>query len=416
MKERSPLRFLVFIPSFHGGIAPCACQQSYELARRGHPVTILTHQALHIERMPNLRVVRLLFLAPDRLRGAFIRRAALAATTIVNHWLLALVALVVRPDVVLFDCFSELLAPLWGWPHLLISRMSGIRYAVTVHDPDRRRLMGPLWWHKLSVRAAYAPFAVALAHGVERLRADLFPSHILVWDAPLGMFPIGAPEARECNDSPRVASLRERLGVPSDSRVALVFGYIGDRKNLDIILSAIARSPKLHLLVAGRRASAKDRPVEFYRRLAQSLGISDRVHFFDEYVPDDQVESFFRATDVVLLTYDARFVSQSAVLHLAANWDKPVIASSGPGPLVDTVARYGLGIIVEAGSEEDLVRALEKVRRCEYPQMDWRGFREAASWSTNVDCLLEALEQLPASVGEAIRSGRGGRIRSGATS
>ena len=118
----------------------------------------------------------------------------------------------------------------------------------------------------------------------------------------------------------------------------------------------------------------------------------------------------------MLLTYDAGFVSQSGVLHLAANWDKPVIASSGPGPLVDTVARYGLGIIVEPGSEEDLVGALDKVLTRDYPQMDWDRFREAASWSTNVDCLLEALEQLPASSGEASRSGRGGRIRSGVTS
>ena len=235
--------------------------------------------SLYIERAPNLRVVRLLFLAPERLRGSFIRRAALASTTLVNHWLLALAALVVRPDVVLFDGFNELLAPLWGWPHLLISRMSGIRYAVTVHDPERRRLIGPLWWHDLSVRAAYAPFAVALAHGVDRLRSDLFPSHILVRDAPLGVFPIGVSKAHDCDDPPRVGSLRERLDIPSDHRVALAFGYIVDRKNLDVILSAVARSPKLHLLVAGRQASARDRPVEFYRRLAQSLGISDRVPF-----------------------------------------------------------------------------------------------------------------------------------------
>jgi glycosyltransferase involved in cell wall biosynthesis len=128
------------------------------------------------------------------------------------------------------------------------------------------------------------------------------------------------------------------------------------------------------------------------------------------------VARFFQSADVVLLTYDAGFVSQSAVLHLAANWDKPVVASSGPGPLVDTVARYRLGIIVEPGSETDLVGALEKILSRDHPQMEWDRFRDAASWSTNVDRLLEALEQLQISATETARSACGGRKQSGITS
>jgi glycosyltransferase involved in cell wall biosynthesis len=384
------LRFLVFIPSSRGGIAISACEQCYELARRGHEVIVLTNRELEIEPVQNLRILRLLHLMPQWLRGRVARGATLLALTLVNQLILTGVALWTRVDVVLFDCLSELLAPLWAGPHLAISRMLGVRYALIVHDPERTKLLGPRWWHELSIRAAYAPFSVAIVHGADRLKPGLIPEHVLVRDAPLGIFAVrGREEA--CG---RV--LREELGIPVCACVALAFGCISDRKNLDVVIGAVARVHGLHLVVAGEQVSARDRPVAFYERLACDLGVADRVHFVSSFIPEERIAAFFDAADIIVLAYGAGYVSQSGVLHVAANWDKPVAASAGPGPLLDTVERFDLGLIVEPGSREALAEALERLMSSGHPREGWARFRAAASWHVNVDRLLDALEEASA--------------------
>jgi glycosyltransferase involved in cell wall biosynthesis len=396
------VRFLVFIPSSRGGIAISACHQCYELARRGHEVIALTNRELEIADVPNLRVIRFLQLVPGGLRGRLARGSALIATILINQLILTGVLLAARADVVLFDCLTELLAPLWAWPHLVISRTLGVRYALTVHDPERRSLLGPLWWHELSVRAAYAPFTVALVHGADRLKPGLIPEHVLVRDAPLGAFAVRG------GASGGGLALRAELGIPSGAQVALAFGYIGDRKNLDVVIGGLARVPALHLLVAGQQASSRERPIEFYRQLARDFGVENRVHFVDRFIPEDQVGAFFDAADIIVLAYESGFVSQSGVLHVAANFEKPVVASAGPGPLLDTVARFDLGPIIEPGSREALAEAFERLMSKGHPREGWARFRAAASWRVNVDRLLEALAQSPAPLRSPLRQGSSG--------
>jgi glycosyltransferase involved in cell wall biosynthesis len=381
------LRFLVFIPSSRGGIAISACEQSYELARRGHDVIVLTNRDLVIEAIPNLRVLRLLHLVPSGLGGRLPRGVALLGLTLLNQLILTVVTLGARVDVVLFDCVTELLAPLWAGPHLAISRLLGVRYALTVHDPERCRLFGPRWWHELSIRAAYAPFCVALVHGAARLKPGLIPDHVILRDAPLGVFAVQGIE----NASGR--ALREDLGIPTGASLALAFGGINDRKNLDVVIGAVARVPEVHLLVAGKPLSGRDRPIDFYRRLAVDLCVADRVHFVSAFIPEDRIASVFDAADIIVLAYAAGFASQSGVLHVAANWDKPVVASAGPGPLLDTVVGFDLGLTVQPGSCSELADAFERLKSSGYPRDGWSRFRAAASWRANIDRLLDGLTE-----------------------
>ena len=134
------------------------------------------------------------------------------------------------------------------------------------------------------------------------------------------------------------------------------------------------------------------------------LGIGDRVHFFERYMSDSEIDTFFRAADVVLLAYQAGFVSQSGILHLAANWDKPVLASSGPGPLIDTVQRYRLGVTVKPDFVEELVEGLERVFATDHSPVGWQDFRRDASWKVNIDRLLNCLAAQEAQQRAQVRS------------
>ena len=307
-----------------------------------------------------------------------------------NHMMLAGYVVARRPDVVLFDCFSELLAPLWFWPHWLVSRFLRVRYALTIHDPERRASFGPGWWHRLSVRVAYAPFSAGLVHDIATLRPGWVPDHIALREAPHGVF--GLPAANETGSPRRTRpAARKMFGLDDNVITLLAFGYVADRKNLDLAIAVVARMQRVHLVIAGLQASAADKPVAHYRSLAARLRVTDRVSFVERYVADREVGDFFEAADIVLLTYASEFVSQSGVLHLAANWDKPVLASAGPGPLIEAIRRFRLGVVVEPDSVDALVAGLQRILAGDLPPGDWDGFRREASWALNIDRLLEAI-------------------------
>jgi glycosyltransferase involved in cell wall biosynthesis len=375
--------------SVDGGISEYMHAQANELARRGLSVTMLAPRrfiAAHPDRA--YRAVPVPAVA-DTVQSRVLRRALFALFTVVTMHLLAWHVLRRRPAFVLLDSMSELLAPLWALPHLLLARLGKVPYLATLHDPVRERALGPQWWHDLSVRAGYAPLSLALVHDLAAARAAKVPAHVRLVEVPHGIF----PAAR--NAHPR--NMREALGIPRDAPVALSFGYVVDRKNLNLAIAALQQVPALHLVVAGRRGSLQDAPPQTYREQAERLGVADRCHFIDRFIPDSELDDLFRMADFVLLTYAASFVSQSGVLHVAANWGKPVLASGGAGPLIDTVARFGLGRVVAPDDAAALGAGLSgMVGQPPDPAANanaWQAFRAESSWSRNIDLLLAALAQ-----------------------
>ncbi len=84
------------------------------------------------------------------------------------------------------------------------------------------------------------------------------------------------------------------------------------------------------------------------------------------------------------------------MLQLAALYDKPLLASSGPGPLRE-IGTDGMGLFVEPDSVDALVTGIAALQR------GWRPvpgafacYRGKASWSTNVDRLLALVHRLRA--------------------
>jgi hypothetical protein len=62
---------------------------------------------------------------------------------------------------------------------------------------------------------------------------------------------------------------------------------------------------------------------------------------------------------VVLVTYSAKFRSASGVLNAAVSARKPVLASSGPGPLKTVVEKYHLGVFVNPDDLEEILRGAQ---------------------------------------------------------
>lgn len=107
----------------------------------------------------------------------------------------------------------------------------------------------------------------------------------------------------------------------------------------------------------------------------------------------------FAACDVVLVTYSAKFRSASGVLNAAVSARKPVLASSGSGPLKSVVEKYHLGVFNEPDNPEEILRGASKLvpssatGKCEFElQPAWERYERENSWEENARIVVERLE------------------------
>jgi glycosyltransferase involved in cell wall biosynthesis len=390
--------FLVFNPGEQGGIVKYAWCQADELARLGNSVEVLCDKGASRDSSRSVLVQDELVPEPSitKGRGKIYRVLFLLKQLVWNQLILFRAVLSHRPDAVLLASYCEYLSPICVWLQLFAAKVLRVTFVAVLHDPVRNFVVGPSWWHKLSVQMAYWPLSAVFVHQTPPPEAEI-PSKVRVCEVPHGMFPVGKPtRSRE--------DFRREWRIPEEAIVFLSFGFIRDSKNLDLLIRALPDNPAAYLVVAGRvQSESINRPVAFYEQLARDLNVSQRVKFIEEFIPDDEIVGYFEAADVLALTYSASFRSQSGVLNTAAHVDKPLLASCGPGPLRDCVEKFGLGEFlapddahaVSAGMAQ-LIDFINAGRAGEYlpagsPRMDWSGYREYASWDRNARIVMESI-------------------------
>ncbi len=149
---------------------------------------------------------------------------------------------------------------------------------------------------------------------------------------------------------------RKTLDIDSE-RVILFFGYIRHYKGLMVLLDAIKEISKREtpplLLVVGEFYDDENK----YRNRVKDLQIENYVRFVSDYVPNDKVNNYFSAADVVVLPYLS--ATQSGITQIAYNFDKPVIATN-VGGLGEVVIDGKTGFIVPPNDPKTLAGAITK--------------------------------------------------------
>ena len=204
------------------------------------------------------------------------------------------------------------------------------------------------------------------------------------------------------------ATSHSPLATPaSPDLVFLAFGQIRDGKNLDLFLRAMKQLPEnVKLFVAGKGDSGSSRPPEYYQKLAEELGVAERCRWEIRRIPEDEVGDIFAASDVVLVTYSAKFRSASGVLNAAVSARKPVLASSGLGPLKTVVEKYHLGVFVAPDNPGEILKGAQMIldsltpRASRYQSLatstllkpDWEKYEKENSWVENARKVRQAFE------------------------
>ena len=384
MADSKQPKFLVYAPSDVGGLAEHINYQVRELVKRGIQVDVLATNAFMSHNRPSYRISYVL-LGKVAFGNRYLKGAFNVLGDIINFYVLAWYVIFRRPTVVFTDSYSEYFSPFWVWPHLLFSRVCGVTYATNLHDPVRDFRIGPVWFHDLSNRLVFAIYSVLLIH--EKLPAECrLSDRIQVHEVPVGVYETTAEiDSSETFPSP--------ISVPENGRLFLSYGFLRDNKNLDLFIRAMVEQPDAYLIVAGRNQSTKDKGFPFYEALAEECGVKDRIHFDEGFISEAKTDYYFRLCDYIVLTYDKSFRSQSGVVNIAANYKKPVIASSGSSPLQKCVEDYSLGVFCEPDSLDGLTAGLARLLSPDNSvEPDWNGYVRYASWNTNIEILLNALK------------------------
>jgi glycosyltransferase involved in cell wall biosynthesis len=153
---------------------------------------------------------------------------------------------------------------------------------------------------------------------------------------------------------------RERLGIEDGRKVVLFFGNIAPYKGLEYLIRAfesLAANERdaYRLIVAGRFKKGSD---EYSRMIERTLAESPARDCFilrTELIPDEDIELYFKAADVLALPYTHIF--QSGILFLGYSFGLPVVASD-VGSLRQDIVEGETGFLCRATDPSNLAATL----------------------------------------------------------
>jgi D-inositol-3-phosphate glycosyltransferase len=133
------------------------------------------------------------------------------------------------------------------------------------------------------------------------------------------------------------------LGLDPSYTYLLFFGFIRKYKGLDLLIEAFAdarlRKTRLKLIIAGEFYE-DDTP---YRDLVKNFKLEDDVIFFDRFINDNEVATFFSSADLIVQPY--RSATQSGVTQIAYHFEKPMLVTD-VGGLREIVPDHKCGYVV----------------------------------------------------------------------
>jgi glycosyltransferase involved in cell wall biosynthesis len=145
---------------------------------------------------------------------------------------------------------------------------------------------------------------------------------------------------------------RSELGIAGDAPVTLLFGQLRPDKGVGDALTALARIPRLHLVIAGQEAGA----LKAAAAQLHDPAVAGRVIVREGFLEMIEAARLFAAADTAVLPY--QIASQSGVLLLAYGFYRPVIIYP-VGGLPEAVLDGETGWICTRPDVDALVDALQ---------------------------------------------------------
>ena len=142
---------------------------------------------------------------------------------------------------------------------------------------------------------------------------------------------------------------KEELELDINTNYLLFFGFIRKYKGLQLLLESFAderlKELPLKLIIAGE--FYEDRKP--YDEMISRLGLESRLVLVTDFIPNNEVNMYFSAADMVVQTY--LNATQSGVTQIAYYYDKPMLVTD-VGGLAELVPHNKVGYITDIDKKQ----------------------------------------------------------------
>jgi glycosyltransferase involved in cell wall biosynthesis len=241
---------------------------------------------------------------------------------------------------------------------MLYYRVLGKRIVLTAHNVNaRKRDLNDSWFNRVSLKIQYKLSDCIFVH-TEAMKTELIAEYMLP-DAKVRVIPFGIN-----NTVPRTnlssTEARQRLDLNSAHKAILFFGNIAPYKGLEYLVNAfveLARTDETYRLIIVGKPKGLEKYWTSIKGTIERSGIANRTLQVIEYIPDEAIELYFKAADVLVLPYTRVF--QSGVLFLSYSFGLPVIAAD-VASLKDEIVNGKTGFVFEPCNSNDLATKIRE--------------------------------------------------------
>lgn len=154
---------------------------------------------------------------------------------------------------------------------------------------------------------------------------------------------------------------KKRLGIHENHKTILFFGRIKPYKGLEFLIPAFQKVVQVHsdfrLIIAGQLEMPADSYWASIQNEIQQYVEAGQIIPRIEFIPDGEIEVYFKAADALVLPYKEIF--QSGVIFLGYNFGLPVLAAD-VGSLNEDIVEGVTGFVFKPEDPGDLTRAMER--------------------------------------------------------
>jgi len=155
------------------------------------------------------------------------------------------------------------------------------------------------------------------------------------------------------------AAAKRRLGLRESEKTILFFGRIKPYKGLEHLLPAfqqlVITDAGYRLIIAGELQKGNEKYLEEIRRSITRELDRGQIMLNIKFIPDEEMEVYFKAADVLVLPYNEIF--QSGVLFLGYNFGLPVIATD-VGSFREEIVHGKTGFLCRPADPVDMAKTI----------------------------------------------------------
>lgn len=242
---------------------------------------------------------------------------------------------------------------------MLYYKLLGKRVVLTAHNVNKRRRDGrDSLLNRLTLRIQYRLADHIFVH-TEKMKTELM-DQFGVSTNRASVIPFGINNSVP-NTHLTVTEAKERLGICENEKSILFFGRIKPYKGLEYLIAAFqilaGRSADYRLMIIGRLEEGCEQYWASMQKEIQEYVEAGRVGLRIEFIPDSEIEIYFKACDVLILPYKEIF--QSGVIFLGYSFGLPAIIAD-VGSLRDDVVEGKNGFVFSPEDPSDLARSIEQ--------------------------------------------------------